>query len=249
MRFWKSWIVTKKDLSIIRRNRYVFYSLIAMPIILGVIVPLGLTFGISAGASQMTHDELVQTVFQIANLGSMYFVLIPVVLPSIIASYSFIGEKVEKSLEPLLATPTTDSELLLGKSLAAFVPCMAVTYAAAAIFVPIVDVWSYNLIGLYLLPNAYWAILTFAITPLGCIMSVLVNVIVSSRVTDIRAAQQLGGIVVLPLIFVLLLGGIFSAASLWLALIVTVALVVADLALFSLSKATFQREEILTKWK
>jgi ABC-type Na+ efflux pump permease subunit len=249
MRLSKAWIVTKKDLSIIRRNKYVFYSLIAMPLILGVALPLALTMGISAGASQMTNVELRQTVEQIANLGAMYLVLIPAILPSIIASYSIVGEKIEKSLEPLLATPTTDGELLLGKSLASFVPCMVVTYIAVVIYVPIIDVWSTNLIGYALIPNAYWAILTFAITPLGCIMSVLANVIVSSRVTDIRAAQQLGGLVVLPLILVVLLGSVFSAVSLWIALAMMAALAAADVGLFYLSKAIFQREEILTKWK
>ncbi|MGE5187792.1 MAG: ABC transporter permease [Betaproteobacteria bacterium] len=249
MRFWKSWIVTKKDLSVIRRNKYVFYSLIAMPILLGVIIPLALTFGITAGANQMTPAELAETVIQTANLGSMYFVIIPAVLPSIIASYSFVGEKVEKSLEPLLATPTTDGELLLGKSLAAFIPCMAVTYIAMAIYVPIIDFWTIEILGYPLLPNVFWGILMFAITPLGCIMSVLANVIVSSRVSDIRAAQQLGGLVVLPLIFVVMFGAIFSSASIWLGLIVTAALAAADIGLYYLSKATFQREEILTKWK
>lgn len=249
MRFYKSWIVTKKDLSVIRRNKYVFYSLIAMPVVLGLIIPLALTFSISAGASQMTQAELAQTVIQTASLGSMYFVLIPVILPSIIASYSFVGEKVEKSLEPLLATPTTDGELLMGKSLAAFIPCMAATYIAAAIYVPIMDYWTNSTLGIYLLPNPSWAILTFAVTPLGCIMSILANVIVSSRVSDIRAAQQIGGIVVLPLVFVVLFGSIFSSTSYWLALITTVGLAAADVGLFYLSKATFQREEILTKWK
>ncbi len=248
MRFSKAWIVAKKDLSVIRRNKYVFYSLIGMPILLGVVMPLILTQSITAGVDQLTSEELTQTVYQIGSMSAMYFVLIPAILPSIIASYSIVGEKIEKSLEPLLATPTTDGELLLGKCLASFVPCMAVTYIATAIFVPIIDIWSYNTIGVYLFPSVYWAILMFAITPLACIMSILANVIVSSRVSDIRAAQQLGGLVVLPLILVVIIGAIFSAVTL-LALIVTVALAAADIGLFYLSKATFQREEILTKWK
>jgi len=249
MRLWKSWIVTKKDLSVFRRNKYVFYSLIAMPLLLGVVIPIILIFSISAGASQMTPIEFQQTAVQTVNLSAMYFVLIPAVLPSIIASYSFVGEKIEKSLEPLLATPTTDGELLLGKSLAAFVPCMAVTYAAMLIFVPIIDFWTFTNLGVFMLPNPYWALLMFVITPLGCIMSVLANVIVSSKVTDIRAAQQIGGLVVLPLIFVVIFGSIFTAASILLAAIVIAGLAAADIALFYLSKATFQREEILTKWK
>jgi ABC-type Na+ efflux pump permease subunit len=248
MRFSKAWIVTKKDLSVIRRNKYVFYSLIAMPIVLGVVLPLILTQGVTSGVGQLTSEELTQTVYQIGSLSAMYFVLIPAILPSIIASYSIVGEKIEKSLEPLLATPTTDGELLLGKCLASFVPCMAVTYLAMAIFVPIVDIWSYNLIGVYLFPSTYWAILMFAITPLGCIMSVLANVIISSKVSDIRAAQQIGGIVVLPLVFMVIFGAIFSEVTL-LAVIVTGALAAADVGLFYLSKAVFQREEILTKWK
>lgn len=248
MRFWKSWIVTKKDLAVIKKNKYVLYSLIAMPILLGVVLPTIFIFALSAGSEQLTGEALIQTAYQIANLGTMYFVLIPTILPSIIASYSIVGEKVEKSLEPLLATPTTDGELLLGKCLAAFVPCMAVTYIAAAIFVPIIDFWSYTTLGIILIPNLYWALMLFVITPLACIMSVEANVIVSSKVSDIRAAQQLGGLVVLPLIFVVLIGSIIST-SLLLALGVTAALVVADIALFYVSKATFQREEILTKWK
>jgi ABC-type Na+ efflux pump permease subunit len=248
MRLWKSWIVTQKDLSVIRKNKYVLYSLIAMPIVLGVILPVIFIFSLSAGADQLPGEALLEAANQVVNLGSMYFVLIPAILPSIIASYSFVGEKVEKSLEPLLATPTTDGELLLGKSLAAFVPCMAVTYLAAAIFVPLIDVWSYTTFGVIMLPNVYWAVLMFVITPLACVMSVLANVIISSRVSDIRAAQQLGGLVVLPLIFVVLYGSIASA-SLLLAMGVSLALAAADVALFYLSKATFQREEILTKWK
>jgi len=135
----------------------------------------------------------------------MYLVLIATVLPSIIASYSFVGEKVEKSLEPLLATPTIDGELLLGKSLAAFVPCIAVTYLAAAISALILDVWSISRVGYFLIPNLFWILAIFVITPLACIMSVEANVIVSSKVNDIRAAQQLGGLVVLPILALVIL--------------------------------------------
>lgn len=249
MRFWKSWIVTQKDLSVIRRNKYVFYSLIAMPIMLGVVIPVIFMFSFTVMSEQLPSEQFLEAANQVANMGSMYFVLIPSILPSIIASYSFVGEKVEKSLEPLLATPTTDGELLLGKSLAAFVPCMAVTYIAAAIFVSILDFWSYTALGILLLPNMYWALLMFVITPLACIMSVLANVIISSRVSDIRAAQQLGGIVVLPLVFVVIFASTTSSPSMLLGLAVAAALVVADVTLFYLSKAVFQREEILTKWK
>ena len=252
MRFSKSWIVTSKDLSVFRKNKYILYSLVALPLIIGIVLPTIFIFALQSQSqtANLTNDQLRVAAQQIANIGSVYFVLIPAVLPSIIASYSFVGEKIEKSLEPLLATPTTDGELLLGKSLAAFIPCLGVTYIGAAFFVIILDAWSVNTLGTLLIPNPYWLIVMFVMAPLACVLSVEANVIVSSRVNDIRAAQQLGGLVVLPLIFVV----VFSSTNTTLpneliALIVSAGLAVADVALFYLSKATFQREEILTKWK
>ncbi|MGA2310303.1 MAG: hypothetical protein ABSG57_12255 [Candidatus Bathyarchaeia archaeon] len=88
------------------------------------------------------------------------------------------------------------------------------------------------------------------ITPLACILSVEANVIISSRVNDVRAAQQLGGLVVLPLLLSVFLAasGEFISTSL-LTLVLSGILVVADITLFFVRKATFQREETLTEWK
>ena len=253
MRLWKSLIVTKKDLSVFRKNKYVLYSLIAMPIILGVVLPMIFIFALNAEITSgaLSHEQALAAAGQIVDLATMYFVLIPAILPSIIASYSFVGEKVEKSLEPLLATPTTDGELLLGKSLASFIPCMVVTYVGAAISAIIIDAWSVTTsqIGTILIPNPYWLMVIGVIAPLACIMSVEANIIVSSKVNDIRAAQQLGGLIVLPLVFLVIFASTSAQLSTIITLVVIAALAVADIALFYLSKATFQREEILTKWK
>jgi ABC-2 type transport system permease protein len=72
----------------------------------------------------------------------------------------------------------------------------------------------------------------------------------SSRVNDIRSAQQLGSLITLPLagIFVLGENGALAIDPFHL-LIVSGILLVADVALFLVRRATFQREEILTKWK
>jgi ABC-2 type transport system permease protein len=250
MRFWKSWIVTAKDLAVFKTNKYVLYSIFALPIILGVLLPTIFVFVLNSTASQTTHDQLIPVANQLADTVSTYMILVPAVLPSIIASYSFVGEKIERSLEPLLATPTTDGELLFGKSLAAFIPCMGVTYLASALSLTIFDVWSFSALGIFLLPNLYWLLAVGAIAPLACIMSVEANVIVSSRMNDIRAAQQVGSLIVLPLIILVISAATGVAGSnVLLALGVIAALAAADVGLFYLAKATFQREEILTKWK
>ena len=250
MRFSKSWIVTTKDLSVFKKNKYILYSLIALPFLMGLLVPMILIFSLQAEAATLTQAQLVETATTLVNLFTAYFVIIAAVLPTIIASYSFVGEKLEKSLEPLLATPTTDGELLFGKSLAAFIPCVGATYIGALIFVIIIDAWSVLNLSVLLVPSLYWAIVMGFVTPLVCILSVEANVIISSRVNDIRAAQQLGAFVILPIVLVLIFATTVTTFPLvTLALILAGGLAIADIGLFYLSKATFQREEILTKWK
>lgn len=119
----------------------------------------------------------------------------------------------------------------------------------AAIFTPIIDAWSYTKLGVFLLPNPYWVLVLGVISPLACVMSVEANVIISSRVNDIRAAQQLGSLVVLPLVFLVIFASTSAQTSALLATGVSIALAIIDIILFYLSKTTFQREEILTKWK
>jgi ABC-2 type transport system permease protein len=250
VRLWKSWIVTTKDLGVFRKNKYILYSLIALPILLGVLVPIILIFTLQSEATTLTQAQLTEAATTLVNLFTAYFVIIAAILPTIIASYSFVGEKLEKSLEPLLATPTTDGELLFGKSLAAFIPCVGATYIGALIFVIIIDAWSILDLSVFLVPNVYWAVVMGAVTPLVCVLSVEANVIISSRVNDIRAAQQLGGFIILPIILVMVFASTVTTFPLvTLGLILSGALALADVALFYLSKATFQREEILTKWK
>lgn len=250
MRFAKSWIVASKDLSVFRNNKYILYSLIAMPLIMGLLIPGILIYSLQAQAAVLTQAQLIETAAYLVNMFSSFFVITAIGLPTIIASYSFIGEKLEKSLEPLLATPTTDGELLFGKSLGAFIPCIGATYVGELIFVIAIDGWSIMNLGTLLLPTVYWALVTGLVIPLACVLSVEINIIISSRVNDIRAAQQVGGIIILPLVALTVLPSLLPIIPMdTLALILSGGLAIADIGLFYLSKATFQREEILTKWK
>ena len=58
-------------------------------------------------------------------------------------------------------------ELLLSKSLASFIPCMAVTYVGAAISAIIIDFYSITSIQIatLVLPNQYWLLVIGAIAP------------------------------------------------------------------------------------
>ncbi len=180
-----------------------------------------------------------------------FYVILAAYLSTPIASYTIVGEKVEKSLEPLLATPTTDSEILLGKGIAAFFPPLAAVLGGSALFMLLMDLTTKGKLGYYYFPDWNSAIVILLLLPLALLMSVQMNVIVSSRVTDVRAGQQLGALTVVPFV------GLYVAGELDLInlgdtsnlLIIAGALVVVDVLLFFVSRATFRREEILTRWK
>jgi len=75
-------------------------------------------------------------------------------------------------LEPLLATPTSDFELLIGKGLGAFVPAMAATFASFAGLVAVVDLLTFQLFGYLLRPNLLSAVVLLVYAPLVCILSI-----------------------------------------------------------------------------
>jgi hypothetical protein len=75
-------------------------------------------------------------------------------------------------------------------------------------------------------------------------------VIVSSRVNDVRSASSFGILMFFPFLAIYLASvlGLISLDTNNI-LIISGILLAVDVALFFVSTATFQREEILTKWK
>lgn len=196
------------------------------------------------------QSELVGTLQLLINLLMLMFMVLPAVLPTIIASYTLVGEKVNKSLEPLLATPTTDLELLGGKTLSIFLPTMLASWLSFVPFVVLVDLITRPAFGYFVLPNAMWILAIFVMAPLIAMLSILSNVIVSSRVSDVRSAQQIGSLVVLPIIlFFILILTQSSSTSVNLMGLFSVLLLGIDVLVFFLALKVFRREEILIRWK
>lgn len=95
-----------------------------------------------------------------------------------------------------------------------------------------------------------WLLAIGLLSPPLTILAVTVGVIVSSRVNDPRAAEQLGMVVIVPILglfFAQMAGLLFLNSRLILLLIGAMALV--DLGLLRLAVRLFQRDTILTKWR
>ena len=247
MRLSRAWIIASKELSIFRKKKSIFYSVIIFPLFVSIGLPL-LIYTLSGGSAGT--PDVRSGLPSVINAFAFFFILGAATLPTAIASYTIVGEKLEQSLEPLLATPTTDSEILLGKSIGALLPPLAAIWIGGVIFMGLIDAITFRLLGYLYYPNAVMAVIMLLLVPLAAVTAVEVSVIVSARVNDIRTAQQLGSLIVIPFALIYVLGetGAFPLTVLYL-LIVSAILLVIDAALFRLATATFNREEILTRWR
>lgn len=258
--------VVGKELTEITKNRLLVFTVFMPPLLLAFL-PLVLlsTLGSSMSNTNMRPEDIARLqnlspamaeynpseVVQLLALQQflLLYLMMPLIIPMTVAAFSIIGEKESRSLEPLLATPVSTFELLLGKSIAAVVPAILATWAAYAIFfIGASRVTSPKVYAGLL--NPMWVIAVIVLAPLLCLLSVSLGVFISSRVNDTRVAQQIGGALVIPVVvlglaqtagFILLNAFTFAFGSVVIALL--------DLGVLFLATKLFQRETILTRWK
>ena len=245
MTTWMPWKIARKEWKVISRKKSIIFYTVALLLLMAVLFSLVIRNQVASGIPSAQQLQLgAESIIYLC-------VVLAAVLPSTIAAYSIVGEKIEKTLEPLLATPTTDGEILLGKSIAAFLPPMLSTCAGASIFMAAVDYILYNAgLGYYYFPNWNVGVMLLILAPLGAVFSVEVGVIASSRVSDVRGANQIAGLMFIPFLAVFVAGveGIITL-SIDTLLVFSVGVLIVDAALYFVSTGTFRREEILTKWK
>jgi uncharacterized membrane protein len=102
----------------------------------------------------------------------------------------------------------------------------------------------------YYFPNWSSGVMLLLLAPLAAVLSIEVAVIASSRVSDVRGANQIASLILIPFVFVFFAEaeGIISF-DIPILLIFAIIVLILDVCLFFMSKSTFNREEILTKWK
>jgi ABC-2 type transport system permease protein len=211
-----------------------------------VALPLGLAVGFSqiVAFGHFPADQLPRAL----NAFLFFFMIYTGALPATIASYSLVGEKIERSLEPMLATPTTDAEILLGKGLAALVPPLVAMWAGMVTLMAYCDALTHGTLGFLYFPNWTAALTVFGVAPLIAILAVEFSVLWSSRISEVRTAQQLSALVSLPGIglYIAILDGALTLDPASLGVLCGI-FAAADVALALVARATFRREEILTR--
>lgn len=262
----KIWTLVRKEWAEVFKNRFVLFSVsflpllfTALPLIILYFSGTAEDFGDSAVVSDMppqfarlcsdmTGNECMQ--YFIVTQFMLLFMMVPMIVPITFASYSIVGEKSTRTLEPLLATPISTFELLLGKALAATLPAVIATWLSFFLYAIGTLILAVSPAVTTKLFDGLWLTAIFVVGPLLSIAGVNIAVMISSRVSDPRVAEQISAVFVLPII------GLFVGQStglifineqiiLWMAL----GLLILDAALIAFATQLFQRETILTRWK
>jgi ABC-2 type transport system permease protein len=256
--------IIRKEWAQVFKNRLVLSTIIFMPLLFTAIPHVMLYAMRNAGSENLTSDLPPQYTqfcpegmsgnecFQVftVNQFMLLFMITPVIIPVNIAAHSIVGEKTTRSLEPLLATPITTAELLIGKNLAAAIPAVVATWLGFLVY--IIGTWiivqSPRVVAALLDPMWWLAVLVAG--PLLAILSTNFGLMISSRVNEPRVAEQISALVVLPLValFIGQIAGLFLINR-QLILLFSGLLVFIDAGLVILAVRVFQRESILTRWK
>jgi ABC-2 type transport system permease protein len=259
----KTLVVLRKEWLELRQDRSLLLSTLLPPLLLTV-MPIGIAYALRGTPDSdtaqlgialadptlagLSNAELGQAV--LGKQFALLFLLMPLFIPSIIAAYSIVGEKSNRTLEPLLAAPLGTLELLLGKALAALIPAVAITWVCGAIFVAGMAGVALSARVFAAIVSPAWLILLLVCSPLLALIAIAASVAISSRVNDPRTAQQISGVVVVPLLLIFfgqLAGLLVLSPALSLGAAAALA-VIAALAIWG-ATSLFQREVILTRWR
>jgi uncharacterized membrane protein SpoIIM required for sporulation/ABC-type transport system involved in multi-copper enzyme maturation permease subunit len=166
----------------------------------------------------------------------------PMSISLVIALESFVGEKERMTIEPLLCTPLSDTQLYFGKLLASLTPPLLASYLGTTVYlIGVTYRVGWRADPLFLLQ-------IFVLATMQALVMVSGSVVISSQTTSVRAANLLASFIIIPM--ALLLQGV-SALMFWgrytaLWWVAVGLLIVAGLLIRS-GLAQFRREELLER--
>jgi len=181
--------VIRKELTEFRRNRFIMSTMGLLSVIYLVAPTAEILAAKASAPSAQLHNRI--------GLSLLFLLMIPVFLPSTIAAYSVVGERAQGTLEPLLTTPIRRTELLIGKAAAALLPAIGLAYGLFGIFLAVVH-FGANAVVAAAVWHAPELLAEVVFIPLLAAWAIWVGLGISSRVSDVRVAQQLSMLASLP---------------------------------------------------
>jgi ABC-2 type transport system permease protein len=194
------------------------------------------------------NDVQTFIVFMLGFMFAPMFLILPMMFAIIIGADSFVGEKERKTIEALLYTPASDTDIFVGKVLTAVIPAIAVAWVSFAVYVVELNALAWPVMGRIWFPLPSWWPLMLWVTPALATLGISATVLISSRVKTFMEAQQLAGslvVLVLVLVFGQVSGVLYLSVEAGIGIGVVVWLAAG--ALLWAGIRTFKRSEIIAK--
>ena len=268
---WRNvWAVARKDLIEVRQNQSAWLPMLIVPVIFIIIMPLALiVIPTQFPADSLQSDPDMQTFFErmpatltqslvglndvqrmlVVALGyffAPFFLILPLMTSTSIAAESFAGERERKTMEALLYSAATDTELFFGKVVAGTVPAMLVAWLSFVGYTLVLNGAGWPIFGRIWFPLAGWWPLVFWVSPALAVFGVSLTVLISKRMQTFMGAYQTSSSAVL--LIVALMGGQIAGViyfDLWVGLGLGVVLWLVDAVLMWFAVRTFNRSTLL----
>jgi ABC-2 type transport system permease protein len=244
------WAVVDKDLLAVRRSKAVVLPMLLVPFLLLVVLPA--MIGLAARGAQVPNmsgflralpDDMARPILDLPQreqlivlvngyLLAPLFLIVPLMVSSVLAADAFAGERERKTLETLLHLPIAERDLFVAKLLGAFLPAVAVSWIGFVAFAVVANSVSWGVMQRIFVPTRLWMVMILWVAPAVAALGLGLMVRISARARTAQEANQLGGAVVLPLIFLavgqatgvllvslplaLMIGGLIWAIAIWL---------------------------------
>ncbi len=213
--------IVGRDIRAVRRSKAITLPMILVPTVLLILLPMAIgVLARNAPTSQVENalgSSLVQGIAQpilslpererlvvlvLGYLLSPLLLVIPLMVSAVLAADAFAGEKERRTLEVVLHLPISDRDLFLAKVLTALLPAVAITWLGSALYAVVCNVVAWPVMHRVFVPFAQFGVVVVWLAPAVALLALGLLVIVSSRARTTQEANQLGGAVILPLIFV-----------------------------------------------
>ena len=212
--------VVARDLRAVRRSKAVVLPMMLVPVLLMVVLPLvvgvaarrasiqtgrigildALPERLAEPIASLPPDEQLLTLV-LGYLLAPLFLIVPLMVSAVLAADAFAGEKERRTMETLLHLPVSDRDLFVAKFLTGFLPAVAVSWAGFALFAVVANAVAWGIVDGLIVPNGLWLVMIFWVAPAIATLGLGIMVRVSARSRTTQEANQLGGAVILPLIF------------------------------------------------
>lgn len=264
--------IAKKDIREASQNKSVWLPILVVPIIFIVLMPVAMILGFSSmgGASQNPLNDPDLAIFiermpafmtaiikglnptqsgivlMLGYLFAPFFLIMPLMFSTVIASESFAGERERKTIEALLYTPATDAELLFGKVLAGLIPAVLITWGSFLAYILVLNGVAYSIMGRIWFPLPSWYPLILWVSPAISLLGISATVLISSRVQTFMGAYQSSGSLVL-LVLALIVGQATGVIylSVLVGFLIGLVIFIIDAVLLYYAVRTFNRDKLI----